>query len=78
MEIKTTPIGQLEVKDGRDLYLQVRRLDDDLSTNEAYNHLMPLYWRDTNCPGALYCTHIRTLQDTPSQVVAIVEFRYNI
>lgn len=78
MEIVTETIGQVEVQDGRDLYLIVKRLDDDLSTNECYNYIMPLYWRDNDYPGAVYCTNVRTMQDGPARVIAVVEFRYNV
>lgn len=78
MEIKIEKIGEVELGQGdRDQYFCVKRLDDDLSVEEAFDYLMPLFYFDNDSPGQYYCTNMRILPDGPAQVVAIVEHRYN-
>lgn len=79
-EIKITPIGEINKGvDGKDQYLLLTRLDDDLSPDFAENWLLPQVYRDTNTPGGYFC-HRVTISKLPSdnEVIAIVHHRYDV
>lgn len=81
MEIKMTRIGDISADDGTDSYVLLERKDDNsLTPEEAETWLLPRVYRNTDTPGAYYCTSVRATPSPMSggKVICIVEHRYNI
>ena len=79
-DIRVTHIGDIPMgSDGRDYYLMLTRLDDDLSEDDAHNWLLERYYRDTNTPGGYFC-HRVTIVPMPhsdNECIGIVHQRFD-
>jgi hypothetical protein len=65
--------------DGSSEYLLVTNPDDETTPDQVIDFLLPLYYRDTQTPGAYFC-HTITATHYPhslSKVIAVVHHQYN-
>ena len=78
-EIRMTPIGTVNQGiDGRDEYVLIVRLDDDLTPNDAREWLLPQVYRESSHPGGYFCTSVTILPRHESACVAIIHRRYDV
>lgn len=80
MTINITTIGFIDKGiDGKDQYLLVEDNEDNLTPEQAYDHVMPMYYRESTYPGSYFCTSLRVqqVQYRDNEVIVIVEHRYD-
>lgn len=78
LEFHIVKCGSIELGCGDcDEFVLVKCLDDNISTEDAYNYLMPRVFRDTNDAGGYFCNSIETLQRFDNEVLCIIHHRYN-
>lgn len=78
-EIRITPIGVIELGiDGRDQYVLLRRLDDDLTPEQAREWMLPQVYRESMAPGGYFCNSVTILPRHESECVAIIHHRYDV
>ncbi len=80
MSIEITHIGYIDNGiDGKDQYLLVVDNEDDLTPEQAYDHVMPKYYVESTYPGSYFCTSLRVqqVQYRTNEVIVIVEHRYD-
>lgn len=80
MEIKIDGIGVINKDDGRDEYVLLTRLDDDLTPEQATDWLLPRVLHRSQAPGAYYCHTVRAVQahHSANKVICTVEHRYDV
>lgn len=64
---------------GSDEYLLVTNPDDETTTGQVIDYLLPFYYRDTNCAGGYFC-HMVTATHYPhslNKVIAVIHHQYN-
>lgn len=80
-EYRLTPIGDIDQGiDGRDQYVRIRRLDDDLDLDHTYNWLLEQFYRESFVPGGYFCTSV-TIVPVPhstSECIGIIHHRYDV
>lgn len=66
--------------DGFDEYILVKSNEDDITPEQAKEWLLPQFYHECTRPGGYFCTSMSTysLQDRPSEVIAIVHHRYDV
>ena len=80
-EMTATNIGSVDNgMDGRDKYVIVTRLDDDLTPEQAQAWLLELVFNPGNGPGQPYCHTVLAIQafDSPNQCICTVQYRYDV
>jgi len=77
----TQHIGKLEMGiDGCDEYVLITNDEDNLTTQQAEDWLLPRVYRESHRAGGYFCRHVST---TPvpyrdNQVIAIIHHRYDV
>lgn len=78
-EIRMTLIGNVNQGiDGRDEYVLMVRLDDDLTPEQAREWLLPQVYRESTHPGDYFCTSVTVLPRSDNCCVAIVHRRFDV
>ena len=80
-EIKFRKIGVIDNGiDGRDEYLMLTRLDDDMTPEQAHDWLHPQVFRESTQPGSYFCRTVMVVQAqySTNQVICTVQNRYDI
>ena len=81
MDIRLTNIGDIDQGiDGRDQYVRLRRLDDDLDLDAAHNWLRERYYHRTGRIGGYFCTSVTIvpLPHNNSECIGIIHHRYDV
>lgn len=79
-DIRITQIGGIDHGiDGRDEYVLLTRLDDDLDPDFAHDWLLPQVYRECLRPGGYFCTRV-TIASMPSgnECIAIIHHQYDV
>lgn len=65
---------------GADGYYLLTRNDDDLSEDQAYDWLMPKFYKQSNAAGEYFCTSMVVLpnDDSPNAKICVIHHRYDI
>ena len=78
-EVKVERIGNVELGVGMvDGYVLLRRLDDELTVEQAEEWLLPRVYRDGGLAGGYYCTAVTCFQKNEAEVVAIIHHRWDV
>lgn len=80
-EIKLGKIGSIDNGiDGKDEYVLMTRLDDDLSPENAHRWFLPVVYSECTHPGGYFCTSIQVVQAqySPNKVIITVLHRYDV
>jgi hypothetical protein len=80
-EIEIIPIGTIDDGiDGSDEYVLMIRKDDDMTLEQAHNHLLPLYYRECTRPGGYFCTRVSVVHAEYSQnrVIGTIHHSYDV
>ena len=79
-KFSVTKIGLIDHGcDGSSEYLLVTNRDDETTTVQVIDYLLPFYYRDTNCAGGYFC-HMVTATHYPhslNKVIAVIHHQYN-
>ena len=80
MAIKLSAIGTINVEDGRDEYVLMKRLDDELTAEEAEEYMLGRVYRDTDVPGGYFCKRVLISKTVgvDDECIAIIHHRYNV
>ena len=80
-QFRLTLIGDIDQGiDGRDQYVRIKRLDDDLDLDLAHDWLRQRYYHRTGRPGGYFCTSV-TIVPLPhniSECIGIIHHRYDV
>ena len=79
-EVTIEKIGSLDVEAGHDQYVLLTRKDADLSPEQAESWLLRKVYRQTDRPGAYYCTNVTAVRayGRESQCICTIQHRYDI
>ena len=80
-EIRVTRIGVIDQGiEGRDEYVLLTRLDDDMTPEFAEDWLLPQVFRESIVAGGYYCTSVTTMPRPyrDNEIVAIIHHRYDV
>lgn len=80
-EIVATHIGSIDKGcDGRDEYVLVTRLDDDINTSQAETWVLEQCFNPGRGPGSYFCHTVLAVQayDSPNQCICTVQHRYDV
>jgi len=66
--------------DGRDEYLILTRLDDDMTPEQAREWLLPQVYKESSMAGSYFCTSVMVVQAqySTNQVICTVQHRYDV
>jgi hypothetical protein len=80
-EIQMTTIGEISQGiDGRDQYVRLRSVDDDIDLDHAHNWLLEMFYRESLRPGGYFCDRV-TIVPLPyntSECIGIIYHRYDV
>lgn len=78
-EIRQQFIGSLDVEGGRDDYVLLTRLDDELTADEAREHVMRRnFIEGSDRPGSWFCHTATVMTQSANKAVCVVHYRQNV